>query len=81
MIHQSRTLGAAGILIFLLGVPFALGNYGHYLLAIVIIYALVALGFNVLLGMGGRSRSDMRHSGQWAPTSRHSWSASLVCLS
>ncbi len=64
MIHRSRTLGAAGILIFLLGVPFALGNYGHYLLAIVIIYALVALGFNVLLGMGGQI--SIGHAAFWA---------------
>ena len=64
MIHRSRTLGAAGILIFLLGAPFALGNYGHYLLAIVIIYALVALGFNVLLGMGGQI--SIGHAAFWA---------------
>jgi branched-chain amino acid transport system permease protein len=64
MIRHSRTLGAAGILIFLLGVPFVLGNYGHYLLSIVIIYALVALGFNVLLGMGGQI--SIGHAAFWA---------------
>ena len=64
MIHRSRTLGAAGILIFLLGAPFALGNYGHYILAIVMIYALVALGLNILLGMGGQI--SIGHAAFWA---------------
>jgi branched-chain amino acid transport system permease protein len=59
-----RTAGAAVILLFLLAVPFVLGNYGHYLLAIILIYALVALGFNVLLGMGGQI--SIGHAAFWA---------------
>lgn len=59
-----RTAGAAVILLFLLAVPLVLGNYGHYLLAIIVIYALVALGFNVLLGMGGQI--SIGHAAFWA---------------
>ena len=59
-----RMAGAAVLLLFLLAVPFVLGNYGHYLLAIIMIYALVALGLNVLLGMGGQI--SIGHAGFWA---------------
>jgi branched-chain amino acid transport system permease protein len=64
MSTNPRMLGAAVTLLILLGAPFALGNYGHYLLAIIIIYALVALGFNVLLGMGGQI--SIGHAAFWA---------------
>jgi branched-chain amino acid transport system permease protein len=64
MSSNPRMLGAATILLFLLGVPFVLGNYGHYILAIIVIYALVALGFNVLLGMGGQI--SIGHAAFWA---------------
>jgi branched-chain amino acid transport system permease protein len=64
MSSNPRMLGAAAILLFLLGVPFVLGNYGHYILAIIVIYALVALGFNVLLGMGGQI--SIGHAAFWA---------------
>ena len=59
-----RTLGGAVVLLFLVAVPFAFGNYGHYLLAIIMIYALVALSFNVLLGMGGQI--SIGHAAFWA---------------
>jgi branched-chain amino acid transport system permease protein len=59
-----RMAGAAVLLLFLLAVPFVLGNYGHYLLAIIMIYALVALGFNILLGMGGQI--SIGHAAFWA---------------
>src|SRR5690349_16424072 len=64
MTARLRTFGAAGILIVLLGLPLLLGNYGQYLLAIALIYALVALGFNVLLGMGGQI--SIGHAAFWA---------------
>jgi branched-chain amino acid transport system permease protein len=64
MSANPRILGAAVILLILLGAPFVLGDYGHYLLATIMIYALVALGLNVLLGMGGQI--SIGHAAFWA---------------
>jgi branched-chain amino acid transport system permease protein len=64
MSTNPRMLGMAVTLLILLSAPFVLGNYGHYLLAIIIIYALVALGLNVLLGMGGQI--SIGHAAFWA---------------
>src|SRR5580704_1648655 len=59
-----RTLCGAVVLLFLVAIPFALGDYGHYLLATIMIYALVALSFNVLLGLGGQI--SIGHAAFWA---------------
>jgi len=59
-----RTLCGAVVLLFLAAIPFGLGNYGHYLLATIMIYALVALSFNVLLGLGGQI--SIGHAAFWA---------------
>jgi branched-chain amino acid transport system permease protein len=44
--------------------PFVLGSYGHFILASVLIYFLVALSLSVLLGMGGQI--SIGHAGFWA---------------
>jgi hypothetical protein len=49
-----RTLGIACVFLVLLALPFALGNYGHYILATVMI----------------RSQSATPASGRLAPTAR-----------
>jgi branched-chain amino acid transport system permease protein len=59
-----RTIGMVLVLLFLVGLPFGLGNYGYYILAIVMIYAMVALSLNVLIGMGGQI--SIGHAGFWA---------------
>jgi branched-chain amino acid transport system permease protein len=45
-------------------IPFGLGNYGYYILASVMIYAMVGLSLNVLIGMGGQI--SIGHAGFWA---------------
>jgi branched-chain amino acid transport system permease protein len=59
-----RTIGAALVLLILAGLPFGLGNYGCYILATIMIYAIVALSLNVLIGMGGQI--SIGHAGFWA---------------
>jgi branched-chain amino acid transport system permease protein len=59
-----RTLGIACLFFVLLALPFALGNYGHYILATVMIYGMVALSLNILIGMGGQI--SIGHAGFWA---------------
>jgi len=59
-----RTIAALLVLLILVGLPFGLGNYGYYILAIIMIYAIVALGLNVLIGMGGQI--SIGHAGFWA---------------
>lgn len=56
--------GGLVVLLILVGAPFALGNYGYYILAIMMIYAMVALSLNVLIGMGGQI--SIGHAGFWA---------------
>ena len=57
-------VGGLVVLLILVGAPFALGNYGYYILAIMMIYAMVALSLNVLIGMGGQI--SIGHAGFWA---------------
>jgi branched-chain amino acid transport system permease protein len=59
-----RTVGAAITLLVLVALPFWLGNYGYYILAIIMIYAMVALSLNVLIGMGGQI--SIGHAAFWA---------------
>lgn len=59
-----RTIAASIVLAILVGLPFGLGHYGYYILAIIMIYAMVALGLNVLIGMGGQI--SIGHAGFWA---------------
>lgn len=59
-----RTIGALIVLAVLAALPLGLGNYGYYILAIVMIYAMVSLSLNVLIGMGGQI--SIGHAGFWA---------------
>lgn len=61
---SARNIAALITLMVLVGLPFWLGNYGYYILASVMIYAMVALGLNVLIGMGGQI--SIGHAGFWA---------------
>jgi branched-chain amino acid transport system permease protein len=56
-------LAVAGILA-LAAIPFGLGNYGCYIMASVMIYAIVALSLNILIGIGGQI--SIGHAGFWA---------------
>ena len=58
-----RVLSILTILV-LIALPFGLGNYGYYILASIMIYAMVALSLNVLIGMGGQI--SIGHAGFWA---------------
>lgn len=62
--NLTRTIVAVLILALLVALPFGLGQYGYYLMAIVMIYAMVALSLNVLIGMGGQI--SIGHAGFWA---------------
>jgi branched-chain amino acid transport system permease protein len=64
MRRNARVLGGLAVLLVLLAAPLALGNYGYYILAIVMVYAMVALGLNILIGMGGQI--SIGHAGFWA---------------
>jgi branched-chain amino acid transport system permease protein len=59
-----RTIGAVLVLLVLVALPFGLGNYGYYILATIMIYAIVSLSLNVLIGMGGQI--SIGHAGFWA---------------
>jgi branched-chain amino acid transport system permease protein len=59
-----RTVGAVIVLLILVGLPFGLGNYGYYILATIMIYSIVSLSLNVLIGMGGQI--SIGHAGFWA---------------
>jgi branched-chain amino acid transport system permease protein len=59
-----HTIAASVVLAILVGLPFGLGHYGYYILAVIMIYAMVALGLNVLIGMGGQI--SIGHAGFWA---------------
>jgi branched-chain amino acid transport system permease protein len=48
----------------LLVVPFFLSNYGWYILCVTMVYALVALSLNILIGMAGQI--SIGHAGFWA---------------
>jgi branched-chain amino acid transport system permease protein len=59
-----RNLVTLLVVAALAAVPFGLGNYGYYILASVMIYAMVALSLNILIGMGGQI--SIGHAGFWA---------------
>ena len=59
-----RTIAASLVLLILVGLPLGLGNYGYYILSVIMIYAMVALGLKVLIGMGGQI--SIGHAGFWA---------------
>lgn len=59
-----RTIAALAVFALLVVLPFGLGHYGNYILAIIMIYAMVALSLNVLIGMGGQI--SIGHAGFWA---------------
>ena len=48
----------------LLILPALLGPYGHYIAAIVLVYGIVALSLNILLGIGGQI--SIGHAAFWA---------------
>ena len=58
-----RYVWLAGIVALAL-VPFALSHYGWYILSVTMVYALVALSLNVLIGMAGQI--SIGHAGFWA---------------
>lgn len=47
-----------------LAAPMLAGNYGNFLFASLLIYALIALGLNILVGVGGQI--SIGHAGFWA---------------
>lgn len=49
---------------FLALLPLGLSNYGWYILAVTMVYALVALSLNILTGMAGQI--SIGHAGFWA---------------
>jgi branched-chain amino acid transport system permease protein len=51
-------------LVALAALPLALSNYGWYILCVTMVYALVALGLNILVGMAGQI--SIGHAGFWA---------------
>ena len=61
---QARSIASLIVVLVLAALPFGLGNYGYYILASVMIYAMIALSLNVLIGMGGQI--SIGHAGFWA---------------
>jgi branched-chain amino acid transport system permease protein len=62
--NRARTIIGAVVLLLLALLPLGLGHYGNYIMATVMIYAMVALSLNVLIGMGGQI--SIGHAGFWA---------------
>lgn len=60
----ARSITSIVALAVLAVVPFGLGNYGYFILASVMVYAMVALSLNILIGMGGQI--SIGHAGFWA---------------
>lgn len=58
-----RLAWLAGLLV-MATVPLALSNYGWYILCVMMVYALVALSLNVLVGLAGQI--SIGHAGFWA---------------
>ena len=52
------------VIVLLTGAPLLFGNYGHFILATMMVYALIGLSLNVLIGMGGQI--SIGHAGFWA---------------
>lgn len=61
---SARNLANLLLIGALAAAPLGLGNYGYYILASVMIYAMVALSLNILIGMGGQI--SIGHAGFWA---------------
>lgn len=61
---QLRTAMLAAGALVALTLPLALGPYGHFILATALVYMLVALSLNILIGMGGQI--SIGHAGFWA---------------
>jgi branched-chain amino acid transport system permease protein len=59
-----KTLGLGAALAALLVLPLFVSNYGYFILATTMVYALVALSLNVLIGMAGQI--SIGHAGFWA---------------
>lgn len=64
MIMKARQITILIVVLALAVLPFGLGNYGYYILSSIMIYAMVALSLNVLIGMGGQI--SIGHAGFWA---------------
>lgn len=58
-----RWVWIAGV-VALAMVPFFLSHYGWYILSVMMVYALVALSLNILIGMAGQI--SIGHAGFWA---------------
>lgn len=56
--------GTALVIAIALAAPHTVGPYGHYILSMVLVYALVSMSMNVLLGMGGQI--SIGHAAFWA---------------
>jgi branched-chain amino acid transport system permease protein len=64
MTMNARNIAVLIALLVLIGLPFGLGNYGYFILASVMIYAMMGLSLNILIGMGGQI--SIGHAGFWA---------------
>lgn len=61
--ERAGVAALAGLVVLAL-LPLGFGNYGHFLLATIMVYAIVALSLNVLIGMAGQI--SIGHAGFWA---------------
>lgn len=61
---EARGAVQAAAVIALLAAPLFLSNYGWFILATTMVYALIALSLNVLVGMAGQI--SIGHAGFWA---------------
>ncbi|UCE30791.1 MAG: branched-chain amino acid ABC transporter permease [Burkholderiales bacterium] len=61
---RPRTIALLAGVLALLVAPLGLAHYGHYILATMMMYALVGLSLNILIGMGGQI--SIGHAGFWA---------------
>ncbi|HEX7075500.1 MAG TPA: branched-chain amino acid ABC transporter permease [Hyphomicrobiaceae bacterium] len=62
-VRKDRLLAAVAMGVALVA-PAFVGPYGHYVLAIILIYGLVALSLNIVTGVGGQI--SIGHAGFWA---------------
>jgi branched-chain amino acid transport system permease protein len=63
-VPNTRTIVTVITIAALAAIPLGLGNYGTFIMASAMIYAMVALSLNVLIGMGGQI--SIGHAGFWA---------------
>ncbi|UYO94817.1 branched-chain amino acid ABC transporter permease [Pollutimonas sp. M17] len=61
---MTKTIQHISILAAALILPFFVGPYGHFVLCMAAVYAMISLSLNVLLGMGGLI--SIGHAGFWA---------------